>query len=90
MVAYLKNCNALKQVRNMSVQKIKALGFVGLMALGLTASQAQAVIDITAVTTGISDAQTAVLAIITSLLALSVAIFGLSKVYRFVSRKAGA
>lgn len=49
-----------------------------------------AVIDVTAVTTGISDAQVAIIAIITALLALSVAIFGLVKVYRFVSRRAGA
>jgi hypothetical protein len=51
---------------------------------------ANATIDITAVTTGITDAQTAVLAIIAALLALSIAIFGISMVYRFVHKKSGA
>lgn len=48
-----------------------------------------AVIDTASVTAGITEAQTAILAVIGALLALSVAIFGISKVYSFVSRKAG-
>lgn len=48
------------------------------------------VIDVSAITTGISDAGVAVLAVITALLALSTSIFGLAKVYSFVKRRAGA
>ena len=51
---------------------------------------ANATIDVTAVTSGITDAGTAIGLIIAGLLALSVALFGLVKVYRFVSKKAGA
>lgn len=60
------------------------------MLLSMFAFSAHAVIDVAAVQTGISDAQTAILAIIGALLALSTAIFGMVKVYRFVSRRAGA
>jgi hypothetical protein len=60
------------------------------MLLGMFAFSAHAVISTTAVETGITDAQTAILAIIGALLALSTAIFGMVKVYRFVSRRAGA
>lgn len=60
-------------------------------ALLLVTGWASAVgIDTTAVLSGITDAQTAVLAIITALLAMSTAIFGLAKVYAFVRRRAGA
>ena len=41
-------------------------------------------------TTGIADAATALLAVFGALMALSVSIFGIGKVYRFVSGKAGA
>ena len=58
--------------------------------LGLLSLSAHAAIDVTAVTTGISDAQTAITTVIGALLALSVAIFGLAKVYSFIKRKAGA
>lgn len=47
-------------------------------------------IDITAVTTGITDAQTALLAVLAGLIGLSAAIFGVAKVYAFLRRKAGA
>lgn len=54
-------------------------------------AQAQAAgIDTTAVLAGITDAQTAILAVIGALLALSTAVFGIAKIQRFVSRKAGA
>jgi len=65
------------------------MGVVG-FALGFMAMNAHAVIDITGVTTGITDAQTAITNVITALLALSVALFGIVKVYRFVSAKSGA
>lgn len=59
-------------------------------ALALFGLSANAVIDVTAVLTGITDAQTALLAVIGGLMALSVALFGIVKVYHFVSKKAGA
>lgn len=68
----------------------KALMFYLFAALAMVGLNANAVIDVTAVTTGITDAQTAITTVITGLLALSVAIFGLSKVYSFVKRRAGA
>lgn len=68
-------------------QKMK-YGSGALLVLVSTASQAA--IDVTAVTTGITDAQTAILAVIGGLLGLSVAIFGIVKVYHFVSKKSGA
>ena len=49
-----------------------------------------AAIDVTGVLSGITASQTAILTVIGALLALSVAIFGISKVYRFVSKKSGA
>jgi len=70
---------------------LKKLAIAGsALPVALMAQSAHAVMDITAVTTGITDAQTAVLAIITALLAMSTAIFGLAKVYAFVRRRAGA
>lgn len=59
--------------------------FFSLMGLS-----AHAAIDVADVVSGIGEAQTAILAVIGALLALSVAIFGLSKVYSFVKRRAGA
>jgi hypothetical protein len=59
-------------------------------ALLVLSTASQAAIDVTAATTGISDAATALGLIIAALLALSVGIFGVSKVYGFISKKAGA
>lgn len=71
---------------NKNVQR--GLAMVGAFAV---ASGAQAAaIDVTAVTTGISEAGTAVTAVIMALLALSTGIFGVAKIQKFVSRKAGA
>lgn len=47
-------------------------------------------VDTTAVIAGIGSAQTAILAVIGALTSLSVAIFGVAKVYAFIKRKAGA
>lgn len=55
----------------------------------VAATSAHAVIDITAVTGGITDASVALVAIIGALMALSVGIFGIAKVYGFIKRKAG-
>lgn len=51
---------------------------------------AHAQVDVSAVTAGIGDAQTAILSVVGGLLALSVAIFGIAKVYAFIKSKAGA
>lgn len=67
---------------------IKGLVVVGAISASVAASAAG--IDTSAVTTGISDAQTAILAVIGALTGLSVAIFGVAKVYGFIKRKAGA
>ena len=58
-------------------------------ALALASTGANAVIDVTGATTGITDAGVAVTAILTALLALSTGAFGLSKVYSFMKRKGG-
>jgi hypothetical protein len=68
---------------------IKGLALVGTLTVG-AAANATGTIDTTAVTGGISDAQTAILAVIAALTSLSVAIFGVAKVYGFIKRKAGA
>jgi len=68
---------------------VKSFG-VGAVLTMLTAAAHAAGIDITAVTSGITDAQAAIIAVITALLAMSTAIFGLAKVYAFVKRRAGA
>jgi hypothetical protein len=54
------------------------------------AMSANAAIDVTAATTGIADAATALGLIIAALMTLSVGIFGVVKVYKFISGKAGA
>jgi len=56
----------------------------------VSAHAADGAIDVTGAVTGISQAQTAILAVIGALLAMSIAIFGLAKVYTFIKRKAGA
>lgn len=80
----------LAKIKGMTGAQIQAAGVTGLMALGLTAQQAQAAIDVTAATTGIADAATALGLVIAALMTLSVGIFGVTKVYRFISSKAGA
>ena len=63
--------------------------FVAVGTLLLAGSAMAVPIDTTAVLSGITDAGTAILAVIGALLAMSVSIFGIVKVYRFVSAKAG-
>lgn len=60
------------------------------LAVAALSAPAFAVIDTASMTAGISEAQTAILAVIGALIALSVAIFGVTKVYSFISKKAGA
>lgn len=64
-------------------------------ALGLTVAQvmqsAHAVgIDTTAALAGVTDAQTALLALLGGMIGLSAAIFGVVKVYGFLRKKSGA
>lgn len=73
----------MKRIKN-------ALVFAGSMVTVAAANAQTAAIDTAAVTGGISDAQTAILAVIGALTSLSVAIFGVAKVYGFIKRKAGA
>lgn len=71
---------ALVNMRGMA----KAAGVSITAFAALVASQgAQAAIDIAAATTGISDAQTAVLAVLAGLLTLSIAAWGVKKVLKF-------
>jgi len=56
---------------------------VSLLALVGTANAA---IDVTAATTGISDAQTAVLAVLAAMITMAAAIFGVKKVLRLLGR----
>lgn len=55
----------------------------GLMAI---AGSSFAVIDVTAATTGISDAQTAVLAVLAAMITMAAAIYGVRKVLRLLGR----
>jgi hypothetical protein len=59
------------------------------LAVGFASSPAFAVIDVVAATTGISDAQTAILSVIAGLMTLATTLFGIMMVYRFVSKKSG-
>lgn len=60
-------------------------GFLALMSL-----PAFAAIDVTTVTAGVGEVSVALLAIIGAMLAVSVAILGIGKVYSWVKRRAGA
>lgn len=55
-------------------------------AVALLGAPAFAVIDVTAATTGISDAQTAVLAVLAVMITMSAAIYGVKKVLRLLGR----
>lgn len=59
-------------------------------AISASAAASAAGVDTSSVTAGITDVQTAILAVIGALTGLSVAIFGVTKVYGFIKRKAGA
>lgn len=83
----MKNVNAVS--RRAAKHLVRKMGVAAALVF-VTGIASAAGIDTTAVLLGITDAQTAVLAIITALLAMSTAIFGLAKVYAFVRRRAGA
>jgi hypothetical protein len=70
----------------------KAVLIVALITAAGVANAQETVpaIDTAAVTEGITAARTAILAVLGALTSLSVAIFGVAKVYGFIKRKAGA
>lgn len=55
----------------------------GLLAAGVSSFAA---IDVTAATTGVGDAQTAVLAVLAVMITMSAAIYGVKKVLRLLGR----
>jgi hypothetical protein len=59
------------------------------VSLFTLAGAANAVIDVTSATTGISDAGVALAAIIGALISMSVLVLGISYVLKFISRKSG-
>lgn len=60
----------------------------GLLAVGVLASvsAANAAIDISAATTGVSDAQVAVLAVLGTMITMAAAVFGVRKVLAMLGR----
>ncbi len=54
--------------------------------LALASLSSFAVIDVAAATTGISDAQTAVLAVLAAMITMAAAIYGVKKVLRLLGR----
>ncbi len=72
-------------------RKVAQLAAAAGMSVAVFLQQAHAAggIDVTAATGGIADAATALGALIAALMTLSVGLFGVVKVYRFLSKKAG-
>jgi len=70
------------------IQKFARLAGVSAASFGalVLSTGAQAAIDVTAATTGISDAQTAVLAVLAAMITMAAAIFGVKKVLRLLGR----
>lgn len=65
--------------------RIAGVSLAGFGALVLS-SGAHAAIDVAAATTGISDAQTAVLAVLAAMITMAAAVFGVKKVLRLIGR----
>jgi len=59
---------------------------LGAFSLATLAGSSFAVIDVTAATTGIADAQTAVLAVLAVMITMSAAVYGVKKVLRLLGR----
>jgi len=55
-------------------------------SLALAAGSSFAAIDVTAATSGVADAQTAVLAVLAVMITMAAAIFGVKKVLRLLGR----
>lgn len=73
----------LNECKNLAGKAGVALG--GFTALVLSQG-AQAAVDVTAATTGINDAQTAVLAVLAVMITMAAAIFGVKKVLKLIGR----
>ena len=68
-------------------KQLKVWAAVTLAAmLGVVTAPAFAVIDVTAATTGITDAQVAVLAVLAAMIVMAAAIYGVRKVLRLLGR----
>lgn len=64
----------------------KTFARIGTGALALASVSSFAAIDVTAATTGVTDAQTAVLAVMGVMITMSAAIYGVKKVLRLLGR----
>jgi hypothetical protein len=62
----------------------KAWAGIGVLAMSVVASPAFAVLDVTAATTGIDDATTAVVTVLGAMITMGAAFFGLKKVKRLI------
>lgn len=62
--------------------KLAAVATLGALAV----SPAFAAIDVTAATTGVSDAQTAVLAVLAAMITMAAAVYGVRKVLSLLGR----
>lgn len=59
---------------------------LALVSAALVGGSAYAVVDVTAATTGIADAQVAVLAVLAVMITMSAAVYGVKKVLRLIGR----
>lgn len=76
----------MKQKFNSLVQgRLARVSMLGI-ALGVLASPSFAAIDTTAATAGITEASTAVLAVIAAMITMAVAVWGVKKVLKFFGR----
>lgn len=67
--------------------QVKFFRYVPVAAvLGALSLPSFAAIDVTAATTGVSDAQTAILAVLAAMIGLAVAVWGVRKVLRMFGR----
>ncbi|MDO8717562.1 MAG: major capsid protein [Polaromonas sp.] len=72
--------NKVNKFARFSVPALVAAGSLAAM------SSAHAVIDTAAATTGIADAQTAVLVVLGSMITMGAAIFGVKRILRLIGR----
>lgn len=75
----------MNQAKFRQLAKYAGVSLASFGALVLSTG-AQAAIDVTAATTGISDAQTAVLAVLAAMITMAAAIFGVRKVLKLLGR----
>jgi hypothetical protein len=83
----MKNSITLRGVSNLARSRAASIGVcLGTFAALVVSTGANAAIDITAATTGITDASTAVLAVIAAMITMAVAVWGVKKVLKFFGR----